>query len=100
MESVEEMMKRMNLTAAEAKGIKVGDVGSSREAGKLDQAGKVFSEKLVSAEGLTNALGRIWCPMRGVTCKDLGENMFLFTFNQAVGKRRALEDGPVGPWAI
>jgi hypothetical protein len=32
--------------------------------------------------------------MRGVTCKDLGENMFLFTFNQAVGKRRALEDGP------
>jgi hypothetical protein len=38
--------------------------------------------------------------MRGVTCKDLGENMFLFTFNQAVGKRRALEDGPVGPWAI
>jgi hypothetical protein len=32
--------------------------------------------------------------MRGVICKDLGDNLFLFTFNQAAGKRRALEDGP------
>lgn len=27
-------------------------------------------------------------------CKDLGENRFIFTFLQATGKRRALEDGP------
>jgi hypothetical protein len=32
--------------------------------------------------------------LRGVSCKDLGENLFLFTFNQPAGKRRALEDGP------
>jgi hypothetical protein len=32
--------------------------------------------------------------MKGVTCKDLGENLFLFTFTQAAGKRRVLEDGP------
>nr|AAM18736.1 putative reverse transcriptase [Oryza sativa Japonica Group] len=31
---------------------------------------------------------------RKVSCKDLGENHFLFTFHQASGKRRALEDGP------
>jgi hypothetical protein len=95
MESVEELMKRMNLTEAEARGIKVWGAGASRETGKMVQAvGKVFSERLVNTEGLAHALGRIWCPMRGVTCKDLGENLFLFTFNQAVGKRRALEDGP------
>lgn len=27
-------------------------------------------------------------------CRDLGENCFLFTFLQGLGKRRALEDGP------
>jgi hypothetical protein len=82
MESVEELMKRMNLTKAEARGIKVWGAGASRETGKMVQAvGKVFSERLVNTEGLAHALGRIWCPMRGVTCKDLGENLFLFTFN-------------------
>jgi hypothetical protein len=95
MESMEDLMKRLNLMAAEAKGIKVGDAGSSRGQGKLLQAvGKVFSERLVNADGLAQALGRIWCPMRGVICKDLGDNLSLFTFNQAAGKRRALEDGP------
>jgi hypothetical protein len=29
-----------------------------------------------------------------VSCKDLGENQFLFTFHQVSGKRRALVDGP------
>lgn len=27
-------------------------------------------------------------------CKDLGDNHFLFTFFQALGKKRALDDGP------
>jgi hypothetical protein len=53
-----------------------------------------LAEKPVSAEGLAQALCKIWCPIRGVTCKDLGENRFLFTFLQASGKRRALDDGP------
>jgi hypothetical protein len=95
MESVEEMMKGMNLSAAESKGIKVTGGGSSGTVGKLMQAvGRVLAERLVNAEGLSQALGRIWCPIKGVSCKDLGENHFLFTFHQASGKRRALEDGP------
>jgi hypothetical protein len=56
--------------------------------------GKVLAEKLVNAEGLAQALGKIWCPIKGVTCKDWGRIFFLFTFHQASGKRRALEDGP------
>jgi len=43
---------------------------------------------------LRQTLGRIWCPIKGVLCKDLGENHFLFTFLQAAGKKRALEEGP------
>ncbi|CAO2188550.1 unnamed protein product [Urochloa humidicola] len=95
MESVEAMMQKMQLTAAESKGIKFGGSSSARSAQPLVQAvGKVLADRLVNAEGLGQALGRIWCPMRGVSCKDLGENHFLFTFHQAAGKRRALEDGP------
>lgn len=56
--------------------------------------GKVLAEKVVNAEGLVQALGKIWCPIKGVSCRDLGENHFLITFHQASGKRRALEEGP------
>lgn len=88
-------MKRMQLSAAESGGIKVGGAGPSRSTGKLVQAvGKVLAERLVNAEGVAQALGRIWCPIKGVSCKDLGENHLLFTFHQASGKRRAMEDGP------
>lgn len=56
--------------------------------------GKVLAEKSVQAEALEISLGRVWCPLKGVECTDLGENRFLFTFLQGSGKRRALEDGP------
>lgn len=56
--------------------------------------GKVFAEKPARAEALELSLGRIWCPFKGVECRDLGDNRFLFTFLQGSGKRRAMEDGP------
>lgn len=42
-------------------------------------------------------MGWIWCPTKGITCNDLGGNVFLISFNQAVGKRKALDDRP---WMI
>lgn len=53
----------------------------------------MLAEKLVNADGLAQALGNILCPVKGVTCKDLGENHFLFAFLQPFGKRHALEEG-------
>ncbi|KAE8821176.1 retrotransposon protein [Hordeum vulgare] len=40
------------------------------------------------------ALGRILCPVKGLEVKDLGENIFLFTFHQESGKKRALSEEP------
>lgn len=54
----------------------------------------VLAEKLVNADALAQTLGKIWCLIKGVTCRDLGENHFLFTFLQSSGKRRALDEGP------
>jgi hypothetical protein len=54
----------------------------------------VFAEKPVRADALESSLGKVWCPLCGVECKDMGENRFLFTFLQGSRKRRALDDGP------
>ncbi|CAN6298071.1 unnamed protein product [Urochloa humidicola] len=94
MESVEGMMERMKLSAAERKGIRVEKEQTRIKAMDPQAIGKVLAEKLVVADALAQTLGRIWCPIKGVQCKDLGENHFLFTFLQPGGKRRALEEGP------
>ncbi|CAN6216468.1 unnamed protein product [Urochloa humidicola] len=95
METMEDMMKRMKLSEAEKKGIRVERTVTVGAKAPCPQAiGKVLAEKLANADGLAQTLGRIWCPIKGVNCKDLGENHFLFTFLQAAGKRRALDDGP------
>lgn len=95
MESVEGMMKRMQLTAAEKRGIMIGTRGTARAGKPLPLAlGKVLAKQRVNAEGLAQVLGRICCPIKGINIKDLGEKCFLFTFLQPKGKHRALEDGP------
>lgn len=43
---------------------------------------------------VAQTLGRIWCSGQGIRCKELGQNLFLFMFLQAGGKRRAITDGP------
>lgn len=35
---------------------------------------KLMSDKHACAEGLANLVGRIWCPMWRLSCKDLGES--------------------------
>jgi hypothetical protein len=59
--------------------------------------GKLLSEKEVRPEIIEQAVGWIWCPMKGIECKSLGDNCLLFMFLQATGKRKAMEDGP---WTI
>jgi hypothetical protein len=68
--------------------MKKGEVDESQAIGKL------LSGKQAHTEAIENALGPIWCPMKGITCKDLGENLFLFTFHQPGGKKKAVEGGP------
>ncbi|XBH87555.1 hypothetical protein VPH35_074981 [Triticum aestivum] len=98
MEAVEGLMKGLRLTAAERKGLRIGEKEKEKVfdwAPKEPQAvGKLFPEKLAHAGVVGNTLGRIWCPIKGVGCKELEENIFLFNFRQPAGWRRALEEGP------
>lgn len=97
MEGVAKMMKNLQLSAAEKKGIMIGGSRREEKGPSTPQAiGKLLSEKPAPPEALIQSVGKIWCPIRGVDCKDLGENHFLFSFHQAAGKRKALEEGPYG----
>lgn len=60
----------------------------------LQAVGKVMSEKLVHPDAICLTLGKIWCPIKGIDCKEIGVNQFLFTFHQEFGKRKAIEGGP------
>jgi hypothetical protein len=53
-----------------------------------------MAEKPAVTEAMENALGPLWCPMKGIKVKELGDNKFLFTFLQSSGKRKAVDNGP------
>lgn len=95
MEAVAGMMEKMNLSEAEKKGIRVkaGGDASLKTVG-MQAIGKVLADRPVHTEALEQTLGKVWCPIRGIDCKDLGLNHFLFTFHQPSGKKRAIHDGP------
>ena len=69
---------------------------TEKEKGKqveIRAVGKVLSERPAHPDAICNSLGKVWSPIRGVECKELGDNVFLFTFNQERERRKALDDG-------
>lgn len=98
MEGVEGMMEQLQLSSEEKRSIKIGSEKRRGTINRRPQAvAKLFTEKSVGHEVIEQTVGWIWCPMGGITCKDLRNNTFLIMFNQESGLRRAVEDGP---WTI
>lgn len=82
-------MGNLKLSAVEKKGVCIGGSQREEKGPVLPQPiGKILSEKPAPLEALIQSLGRIWCPICGVECKDLGDNHFLFSFLEATGKRK------------
>jgi hypothetical protein len=68
---------------------------NAKELGKVPQAvGELFSQKASYGDGIVRTLGKVWCPEKGIQCKELGENLFLFSFLQPGGNKRAIFEGP------
>lgn len=94
-EDLEGLMGGLKLTDEERSTVRGAWQSGSRETGRHPQAvGKLFSTKAGYADEMAQTLGKIWCPVKGIRCKELGGNLFLFTFLQAGGKRRAVTEGP------
>lgn len=95
MDRVEGLLKSLKLSESEKRGRKIIWSGGGKVGTAEPQAmAKLLSDKPVMVDALAGALARVWCPLKGLDCKDLGDNIFLFTFHQQSGKRKALEDGP------
>lgn len=95
MEGVAGMLRGMKLSEEEKKGVKIR--GTAKEKGKgvgAQAVGKIFSEKLAHPDAVSMSLGKVWCPIKGTGCREVGENRFVFTFMQESGKRKAIENGP------
>ena len=87
-------MKNMRLSEAERQGVRIGWT-DGKKVGMVEAKalGKLLSERPAYADGLAQSLGRVWCPMKGIQCKSVGDNIFMFTFLQPSGKRKALDEG-------
>lgn len=95
MEGVIGLFKGLRLSEEEKKGVKIRI--SARAKGKTTEAqavGKVLSEKFAHQDAIGLSLDRVWCPIKGIGCKEVGENMFIFSFHQESGKRKAIKNGP------
>jgi hypothetical protein len=84
-------MKNLKLSEIDKKGLKLG-WSSGDQMGLIDPKamGKLLSENPAFADGTANTLGRIWCTLGGIACKTVVGNVFMFTFHQASGKRKAI----------
>lgn len=92
MEGVEGKMRRMNLSEAERKGVKVGwrkALQKQKEGAGFKAMGKLLSHQPGYATGMETALGKVWCPMSRLDVKDMGGNIFLFVFQQEARKRKS-----------
>ena len=84
MEDVEGQMRGLKLSVAEKKGLKIWEAEKGKTvdwvADDPQEVGKLFSEKLANEGVVGQTLGRIRCPIKGLDCKELRTNVFLFTF--------------------
>ncbi|KAM0852301.1 hypothetical protein ACQ4PT_051857 [Festuca glaucescens] len=95
MERVENLLKGLKLSDVEKKGLRIGGLeGKNIESVDSKVIAKLLSDKHGHAEAMATALGRIWCPMKGATCEDMGDNVFIFTLRQESGKNKSLNEGP------
>jgi hypothetical protein len=85
MEGVEGMLRGLKLSEVERRGVRIGGLGGrSVGAVEVQAVGKLLAEKPAYAEAMANALGPLWCLLKGIACKHLGDKNYysLFTRHQ------------------
>ena len=95
MEGVGKLMSMLKLSEEEKKVVKIREL--AKEKGKNTDPwaiDKLLSKKPAHPDAISLSLGHVWCPIKGIDCTEVGDNVFMFTFKQESGKRKALEDGP------
>jgi hypothetical protein len=90
MDDVEGMMGKMRLLEVEM-GVRIGGGSRSKalEGSKEAQAVvKVLSEKYVPSRAIEQSLGKVWCPVQGIGCKDFGGEPLPGDFLSSIWKEK------------
>jgi hypothetical protein len=86
MDHVEGLVRNLKLMDAEKQGVKISGVTwGGRGSGEPHEVSKLLANKPTYVDAMATTLGRVWCPMKGLSCEDLVDNINLFTFHQVGG---------------
>ncbi|KAE8789212.1 hypothetical protein D1007_36599 [Hordeum vulgare] len=98
MEEVQGLVQGLGLSKAKKIGLKIRSAEKNGVYGEAleepHDVGRLFLKRSTYAGVIGQTLEKIWCPIKGLVCKELEDNTFLFTFRQASVWRRAIEDVP------
>lgn len=74
MEGVEGLMKNLKLSEANKRRVRFRGEEGRQGIASPKAFGKLLSEKEARVDVVKQAVRWIWCPMKGIKCKELGGN--------------------------
>ena len=92
MASIEDLWSRFSLTEEEENGV---DVPQKKEVSIVRLAAKFFTKRVVNAEAVSRTFKPLWKLIREMKIRDIGGNILLFEFDDALDLKRVLE---LEPW--
>ena len=89
--TLDDLWARFTLSEEEVQG---ADVPSSKEASVHRLAGKFLTKRIVNAEAVARTFKPLWKPNGGLKIRDMGRNVLVFEFDDALDLERVLEFEP------
>jgi hypothetical protein len=74
MEGMEGLMKNLKLSEAKKRRVRFRGEEGRQGIASPKAFGKLLSEKEARVDVVEQAVRWIWCPMKGIKCKELGDN--------------------------
>ena len=91
MATLDDMWSRFTLSEEEVQG---ADVPSSKEANVHRLAGKFLTKHIINAEAVAQTFKPLWKPVGELKIRDVGRNVLVFEFDDALDLERVLEFKP------
>jgi hypothetical protein len=91
-----EEWRKFSLTEDEAPGFFVDDdaMGNSKSLGSNCLLGRLITDKYFNKAALKSSMLRLWGVTRGITIKQIGENLFVFQFPNEHERSRVMNGSP------
>lgn len=87
MANIKDLRACLSLTDEEEQG---ADVSKQREIYLYWLAAKKFTKRVVNSEAITRTFKPLWKPIREFKFRDIGGNLLLFEFEDAIDLERVL----------